>query len=920
VAVDPAFAPPLLLAGPILRKVTASSASVWVATSQSCDVQLNVYGQAAFATLTGKPVTPVSGTIVGTGSLATVKVGAALHVAVVTAPIDGVPPDTVCSYDIVLNVLEPGPLAHALAGPWNLGGLKLLDLGDSAADYHGGLGFAEGRLPSFLTPPADYADLRIWQGSCFSLKGDGSSIMPALDDILSDALPADATAQKERPHLLMLTGDQIYADDVSTSLLPSLTTIGENLLRAAGTETVPIDGVTGANVSVDQDSLPAGRRLKLVRVSAGMTSDDGDDHLIGFGEFAAMYLLTWTGRLTDRLAEPYKPLWPAANDLAVLPTSVADPPADATPNAPVVLAKVTSGPAEALLTPLFAPDSTPGKIKYIKQIAEVVVPKFAITRRDMQKAGDDGDLIRRVLANVPTLMICDDHEVTDDFFIRGNWRKRVLGTKLGRAIFRNALLAYVLFQGWGNTPEAFATAGSPEAQLLKLVPQMFTGTQVPDPGICAQVDKLLGIDDLTGTNTSPKDAVAFNYHVDLAGARLVVLDTRRYREYLTLNSLPGLLSPDALDAQLPISLTDDVPLLIVVSPAPVLGPRVMEELLLPIATHAYDLHYLAAKDDAKVAAGFDVRSPYGEFWIDVEQWSARPESFERFLARISRCPRVVILAGDVHYAASFVMDYQRFDVPAVLGGVPPPDPPPPGGSTSRIVNFTSSPFRNEWPHRIPALARTIGIIENIERFGFDGARLGWTRMLPPVIKGEAQASGEARPLRARLRREPVVLPTVGWSAPHDIRPPEWAYQVTALFDQRSDDVRFADLADTGFTQVLGTTTPDAPLPPPTPPFTTPSWVEPRGPYDVGSALHAANLDGGAVTRTLVFQNNVGLVTFKREHPSDPLTVEMALYFMRAYPTSLDEKPHKYVVHTTQLEPEPMTAPTSVGPVTSQGQT
>ena len=59
------------------------------------------------------------------------------------------------------------------------------------------------------TPPADVASLRLLHGSCFSLKGDGQSIMGALDDIISDALPADATAQKQRPHLLLLTGDQI---------------------------------------------------------------------------------------------------------------------------------------------------------------------------------------------------------------------------------------------------------------------------------------------------------------------------------------------------------------------------------------------------------------------------------------------------------------------------------------------------------------------------------------------------------------------------------------------------------------------------------------------------------------------------------------------------------------------------------------
>ena len=74
--VDPAFSPPLLLAGPVLRKVTASSVSVWVATSQSCDVRLNLYGAPAFADLAkGGQVVPVSGSVVATGTRQTVKVG-----------------------------------------------------------------------------------------------------------------------------------------------------------------------------------------------------------------------------------------------------------------------------------------------------------------------------------------------------------------------------------------------------------------------------------------------------------------------------------------------------------------------------------------------------------------------------------------------------------------------------------------------------------------------------------------------------------------------------------------------------------------------------------------------------------------------------------------------------------------------------
>lgn len=891
----------------MLRKVTLSAVHVWVATSQACTIRLDVYPGIAAVNLQPSAQTPeVAATALGTGSRATVKVGESLHVAVVTAPLLGVAPDTVCSYNVTLT--------SAVAGEWNLGGLKLLDQGDPSDDYQGGLGFAQGRLPTFLTPPEHYEDLRVMHGSCFSLKGDGTSMMPAIDDIMSDALAPGTPRDRQRPHLLLLTGDQIYADDLATSLLPALNALGRNLLGGTATETVPISpsgtaGGTPIDVPVDMHALPPGRRLRLVRKSAGMTSDDGDDHLIGFGEFAAMYLLSWTGRLTGRLVGNAQPLWPDAKKLAVLPDDNFDAPAGSTD---VVLAppdpRDAPSPVESLLTPLFSGEGAAAWLEHVRE-------KFAVTRRDMQRAGDDGDKVRRALANVPVLTICDDHEVTDDWFISGAWRARVLGSPLGRAIIRNALVAYVLFQAWGNTPEAFdppvppGTPATPEAQLLALVPQLFTGPVKPDPAVAKQVDALLGLDDPTGAGTSPR--VAFNYHVDVAGARIVVLDTRNHREYFTANGPPGLLSQDALDAQLPIALTDDVPLLIVVSPAPVLGPRLTEEVLEPAITRAYDFTYVALRNAGKAAAGFDKGTATGDLKVDVEHWSARPVAFERFLARVSRCPRVMILAGDVHYAASYVMDYQRFDVPAVEGGVPPADPPP-TTKTSRIVNFTSSPIRNQWPMHVPVLVRAIGLFENLERIGFAGARLGWTRITPPVFTGDDHAPDEPRPLRARLRREPVVLPMLGWTNPHQIRPPEWAYQVAPIFDTRSDDVRFADLADAGFTQVLGPNTPKVPLP-----AAGTTWLASGGPYDVASVLHAANLDGGAVTRTMVFQNNVGLVSFARPHPTDPLTVQMALYFVRAYPASVDEKPHAYVAHSTLLEPVPLLAPKSVGPALSQ---
>jgi hypothetical protein len=234
--------------------------------------------------------------------------------------------------------------------------------------------------------------------------------------------------------------------------------------------------------------------------------------------------------------------------------------------------------------------------------------------------------------------------------------------------------------------------------------------------------------------------------------------------------------------------------------------------------------------------------------------------------------------------------------------------------TSRVVHFTASAIRNAWDPKQTTFIRSISVAEKLEQAGFEGIRMGWNRVTPPVLAGNDPAAGEARPLRARLLREPVILPSVGWKSQHGIRPPEWAYQVTPVADTRTDDLRFKDLATAGFTQVLGPSVPDAPAPPPdeNEGQMTTSWVGSNGPYETATALHAANVESGAVTRTLVFANNIGVVTFSQPDPAGPLSVQMEIYFVRAHPASDDEKPHHYVVHAADLTPVPLAAPGHLG--------
>ncbi len=118
------------------------------------------------------------------------------------------------------------------------------------------LGYQDGWLPSFATVPNDVADLRIIQGSCRGSTETGRDAFPPIDDLIGGVL-TDAT---QRPHLLFLTGDQIYADESAAEQLDVLQ-IGEPLPhRRPGDDhgRLPRQGqAAGGDGHVSPDALPA---------------------------------------------------------------------------------------------------------------------------------------------------------------------------------------------------------------------------------------------------------------------------------------------------------------------------------------------------------------------------------------------------------------------------------------------------------------------------------------------------------------------------------------------------------------------------------------------------------------------------------------------------------------------------------------
>src|SRR5690606_15569069 len=82
--------------------------------------------------------------------------------------------------------------------------------------------------------------------------------------------------------VLLLGGDQIYADDVAEALSGPIRDLAARLVGMDE----PIPGMASPA------SMALGARQKLIN-DAHMTSEQGGNHLLTFGEFCAAYLLAW---------------------------------------------------------------------------------------------------------------------------------------------------------------------------------------------------------------------------------------------------------------------------------------------------------------------------------------------------------------------------------------------------------------------------------------------------------------------------------------------------------------------------------------------------------------------------------------------------------------------------------------------------
>ena len=546
---------PPIIAGPLLRHVDTRQLTFWLVTSKPFDLQftLSTVTKGFEETLFGRALEPQEQQVIPIGK------HAFIHLISLTFE-QALPSQQKLSYDFTFA--DPSTsytLAELLP--------DILYQGEVRPSFE-----IQSNVDSML------------HGSCRKPHFDSEDGLIAVDNIVA----ASINKHTPRPAMLMMSGDQIYADDVAG---PTLVAIHQVIDRL-GLHSEALNGaVVGNSHELFTSDLCYYQRDQLLPKTEAnkavydkffaaskkpiFTSVNAKNHLVTLAETMAMYLLVWSPELwrlvdfTDvSLAEKFQPQY--QQELKIIETFIAG------------------------------------------------LPK-----------------VRRALAHLPTYMIFDDHDITDDWNLTRGWEEAAYGNPFSNRIIGNALIGYWLCQAWGNAPKKFTV-------LNEQANSFFT------------VDKVNQQDDLI------KQLYDWSqWHYCLATTpKIVVLDTRtqRWRSESNAGKPSGLMDWEAL-SELQQELINQ-PKVILVSPAPIYGVKMIETIQRIFTFMGLPL------------------------MVDAENWMAHSGTANVMLnifRHVKTPPEFIILSGDVHY--SFFYDVtHRFT-----------------RNSSRIFQITCSGIKNQFP-------------------------------------------------------------------------------------------------------------------------------------------------------------------------------------------------------------------------------
>ncbi|MGM8365273.1 hypothetical protein ACLIBG_07290 [Virgibacillus sp. W0181] len=598
---------PALLAGPIIRRVEPARVYIWMATSSPFQIGADLYEikQHETSEMEYRQINTITRT-------ETVQTGEYMfiHLLKVIPELGMFPTDMLIGYNLLFSTRSD---------QFDLESLNLLSPENPNNITYGNL-----KYPSFFIQRNKPSHLLY--GSCRKPHSQGSDVLAYADQTLEDT----SCNLSERPSHLFLMGDQIYADDVSDPLFYVLSNWGEILM---GNETKLL---SGADTSLVKSGARDGngyteflaevdRRLKnepfpsalnqvhgrqyIMENFCQFTSRNAANHLIKFSEFATMYLLTLSPALWESIGGEDSSSAMKVNTEKLFPTF------EQLIDREAIYFKY---PDEKPFEKERAKELKKHRKRYEEQLQALQLFLKALPQ------------MRRVLANTPTYMIYDDHDITDDWNISAEWKERVHREPLGKHVVGNGLAAYWLFQGWGNDPDSFD-----HTFIYTMTDYFKTGFQ-KGPMYEKWLEQLWDFE--YWCFAAPTNPIS------------LFLDTRTMREY-DISPQPvriGRKMEEGTKAAELISLegwekTEEVlkkgnwnhgDALIIISPTPLYGLGIIESFLYK---YIYPFRIL----------GIPVR-----YELDFEAWKYNGKGFNQFIQQIANWrPRACfILSGDVHYA------------------------------------------------------------------------------------------------------------------------------------------------------------------------------------------------------------------------------------------------------------------------------
>ena len=378
-----------ILVGPILRRLTSQQLVLWWLSPYKCSGEFHCFSDRdSLASDTSSKNKSVFTKPLNDENLTTFRVGekAVVHLLDVS---HNLPVNTYIEYDLLLTNSQ-----HSFD---KSNSTKCL------TDVIPDLSFADKGRPSFIIQEKIN---NLLHGSCRNPHHASQDSLLAGEQLVEQTL----TEPKNRPALLMMSGDQIYADHVAGVTLYAI----HQVIALLGLNDESFTDVNMATQGITCGSelyqfseqyfqrelfLPKSTSpaswFRPIKQNPIFTSTYAHNHVMTFAENMAMYFLVWSPTLWQQVKlEGFE---------------------------------------------------VPAKYQAIHQQELAAIKDFI---SGLAK-------VRRLLAHTPTYMIFDDHDVTDDWNLTAAWEQAAYQDPLAKRIIGNSLFAYWLCQGWGNDPKQF---------------------------------------------------------------------------------------------------------------------------------------------------------------------------------------------------------------------------------------------------------------------------------------------------------------------------------------------------------------------------------------------------------------------------------------------------------------------------------